>query len=345
LSKKILNDKGICGYIVHKNFLKTTTYRGIRKFLLNNYSINRIVDWGPDQFENVVAETISIFFSKRKIDENIIMIDFFKKDQKTRTNKINQNVYESTFDNIFNINLSPEIIHLVNKIENDKSKLIEWVNINNGIVTGDDKKFISQIKNNSDYKICVTGKNIKQYYISGIKGYVLYDSDLLMRSRNQDLFEAKEKLIMQMINIRLIVAYDNKQLYNLGTTYSITKKNDNVNLKYILALLNSNLINFYYLKKFTNESSLTNAISTKNLFEFPIPKIESSIEPLVYEIASNVEIILDLYKELEMVKLSTKSQQIKNRIAYSEKKINEMVYQLYGLSDDEIKIVEEKSDV
>ncbi len=342
VSKKILNNIGICGYIIHKNLLKTTTYRGIRKFLLENYSINKIADWGPGQFENVVAETISIFFSKKIITRNTIQIDFFKKNKKINTNKIEQSVYENTYDNIFNINLSPDIIHLISKIENGKSKLVDWVNINNGLVTGNDNKFISKTKLSNKYKTCVTGKNIKRYYIPDVKGFILYDSEKLMRARNQKIFEAKEKLIMQMINIKLVVAYDNRQLYNLGTTYSITRKNDEVSLKYILSLLNSNLLNFYYLKKYTNESTLTNAISTKNLFEFPIPEIDNEIKPLFNEIIKNVDLLFKLNEERAETKLQTKTSQIESKIDYCEDKINEIVYQLYGLTVEEIKIVEGK---
>ena len=87
----------------------------------------------------------------------------------------------------------------LNTIDKIEDKLVDFVNINNGIVTGDDKKFISSEEKSDNYKICITGKNIKRYLIPEFKGYLNYDRNTLMRPRNKDIFEADEKLLMQMI--------------------------------------------------------------------------------------------------------------------------------------------------
>jgi hypothetical protein len=47
-----------------------------------------------------------------------------------------------------------------------------------------------------------------------------------------------------------------------------------------------------------------------------------------------------LYSEKENVKLNSKMQQIEAKIDYIETKINKLVYQLYELTEEEIKIVE-----
>jgi hypothetical protein len=50
--------------------------------------------------------------------------------------------------------------------------------------------------------------------------------------------------------------------------------------------------------------------------------------------------MLQLQKEKQAATLPNQQQQIEQRITYTDKKINEKVYTLYGLTDDEIKIVE-----
>jgi len=284
----------------------------------------------------VVAETISLFLRKGTSSSNKVQIEFFKKNILIGNNSIEQEFFNKAYDNIFNINLSNNDISLLSKIESGTTRLFELVNINNGVVTGNDKKFISSKKSKEYNKVCVTGKNIRKYYVSGIKGYLNYDREKLLRARNQEIFEAKEKLIMQMININLVLAYDNKKLYNLGTTYAITLKNNSIDLKYILGLLNSKLMNYYYKKKFTNESSLTNAISTKNLFEFPIKLFNNTIQNNMVKLVDN---LLKLNKQLQDTKLENQRQQIQHTIDYSEKKIDELVYGLYGLNEEEIEII------
>jgi type I restriction-modification system DNA methylase subunit len=389
LSKK----GGLSGYIVHKNLLKTTSYKGIRYLMLKNFKIDKIVDWGPDQFADVIAETISVILEKNEVTDNEITIEFFSKNKQIKSNSINQSLYLDSFDYIFNINLKPSEIKLLKKIENNKSKLSEFVIINNGIVTGNDKKFVIS-EEVDNYKICVTGKNIERYGLSGFKGYLNYDPSKLLRSRSKDIFEAKEKLIMQMINIKFVVYFDNDQLYNLGTTYAITKKSDSTNLKYILTILNSKLMEFYYLKKFTNESTLTNAISTKNIYELPIvgninqePFIEKSNQILIlknelrdglngfkgwlqrepYNIVKFSKKLNKYYKlsfeefltELNKKKVDTKQRKTQEllktefeesvtiinpllqQIKETDNEIDKMVYDLYGLTPEEIKLIED----
>ena len=58
------------------------------------------------------------------------------------------------------------------------------------------------------------------------------------------------------------------------------------------------------------------------------------------EIVKLVDQLLSLNKELSEVKLETKKEQIQSKIDYCENRINEIVYQLYNLTEDEIKIIE-----
>lgn len=60
------------------------------------------------------------------------------------------------------------------------------------------------------------------------------------------------------------------------------------------------------------------------------------------EIISLVDQILKLNEEIEEVKLQIQIDQIKSKIDYCESRINEIVYQLYGLTEEEIRIVEGK---
>jgi uncharacterized membrane protein len=58
------------------------------------------------------------------------------------------------------------------------------------------------------------------------------------------------------------------------------------------------------------------------------------------EIVKHVDLLLKLNAELPEAKLPEKIEQIKSRIAYSEDKINQLVYELYELTEEEIKIIE-----
>lgn len=81
------------------------------------------------------------------------------------------------------------------------------------------------------------------------------------------------------------------------------------------------------------------------LSKIPIPQINfknKSEKSLHDEIVQLVETILQLNKEKQQITTPNKLEQLNTRIQYTDDKINKLVYQLYGLSEEEIGIVEEK---
>jgi hypothetical protein len=73
---------------------------------------------------------------------------------------------------------------------------------------------------------------------------------------------------------------------------------------------------------------------------FPVVRFNNE-NPLCNEIIHNVDSLLQLNKEKQSATLQTQIDQIQSRIDYHENKINLAVYQLYSLTDDEIRIIED----
>ena len=71
-----------------------------------------------------------------------------------------------------------------------------------------------------------------------------------------------------------------------------------------------------------------------------IPIVKGSLKKQD-EIIKHVDLLLTLNQEIKEEKMPNKIEQIKQRIAHSEDKINTLVYELYDLTDEEIKIIEE----
>ncbi|MEZ7509641.1 TaqI-like C-terminal specificity domain-containing protein [Cloacibacterium sp. Arc13] len=394
LNSKILKISGLTSFIFHKNIFKTNSYTAIREYILNNYDILLLTDWGAGQFQDVVAETATFVLKKGNIADDKIKIEFFNLNNKFLENEQNQSSFKNSYEFIFGIYATNYDRKLLDKIENNSKILENFVQINNGIVTGNDKKYLSFNCENDFYKKAIRGKDIKRYSKLFENEYILYKRDELLRARDENIFLSNEKLVMQMINIHFIITYDNEKYYNLGTTYAITKKdNSKIDLKYLLSILNSELIKFYYLKKFTNESSLTNAISTQNLFNIPIKEIslesqqpfiekadqmlslnkelqeisdkfqrnlqrEFSLETFSKKLQNWYELsFAEFLKELAKAKLNLtlsqkaewedyflqeqkKALECQSRVNTTDKEIDQMVYELYGLTEEEIEIVE-----
>jgi len=159
--------------------------------------------------------------------------------------KVIQKKFFSLPDNIFAIHSADE------KIEEIRNKMKSPVKLGNvvrivsfGLNTVNNKKYVSTENINDLYKPSLMGRDVGRYFIKN-KKFVLYDKKILSRIGDEEAFNSKEKLVMQRIGSGLIATFDNKQHYCFNSTNMILKKDESYNLKYILALLNSKLINYY----------------------------------------------------------------------------------------------------
>ncbi len=100
---------------------------------------------------------------------------------------------------------------------------------------------------------------------------------------------------------------------------------------------------FYYISNFTNKSKLTVNISKTYLDVLPIYKIQFDNAEDVKNhdrMVELVETMLELNKKLPDAKTDHNKNLIQRQIDYTDSEIDKLVYNLYGLTVDEIKIVE-----
>ncbi|MCX6702664.1 MAG: hypothetical protein NTW60_02255, partial [Candidatus Wolfebacteria bacterium] len=114
------------------------------------------------------------------------------------------------------------------------------------------------------------------------------------------------------------------------------KSTGEVKLKYILAILNSNLGTWYFTAIQPRKGKLFAEIKINHLAEIPIA-IKNNPE----EVMRLTDKMFDLRKKFyNEEKNSGEWERLKSEIEKTDKKIDEEVYKLYGLTEEEIKIIE-----
>ncbi|HEB9336978.1 TPA: Eco57I restriction-modification methylase domain-containing protein [Campylobacter coli] len=139
----------------------------------------------------------------------------------------------------------------------------------------------------------------------------------------------KEKIIYPETTQNAYFVYDNKGFFIEKTAFILICEN----LKYLQGLLSSNLVTYYY-KNFSKGCKLgiKGYQYNKHALEYlPIPKINSKNQKIADELVNSVDEIL---KAKEQDK-NANTQELEN-------KINSLVYKLYNLTEDEIKIIENR---
>ena len=327
----ILNKtNGFLSYILPNNILRTTTYDRIRKYLLDNTIIHQIVDLGAGVFDNVTASTIILLLQNQKDKENYVKvisdIEDFEKKQYT-IKEIKQNGFNRNVSYAFNIFGDDSVSNISNKICEFNTSLGYYCrDIIEGIVA---KKSIISDTMDIGCVPLLGGKNIRKYGLKGNPKYLLWDKSQIHRPRPDYLWELEKKIIIQRISggdFPIVATLDSQKYKTFASINNIVLKDEFSNLyRLIVALLNSRIVNWYYANNFSNKSKLTVNISKTYLEMIPIPNVNHPNCSVIMDMVDKIQITDPISPEYDMY----------------IKEIDSLVYKLYGLTEDEIQIVEQ----
>lgn len=185
-AKKVNNQ---LGYIIPSTLLAQYEYTKCRKYLIDNFSIQRIINLGENVFDDNSYPTMIIVFSGNKEDDTVRILDI--KDSKSneeRREKINdsqlyEDINQAVFKNIDNYKLlliDEKYINLMFKIKTKHKSLIdicEYVSV--GIASGNDKAFIIKQEETDNIdeillKKVLVGGDINRYSLNDTNKYILY---------------------------------------------------------------------------------------------------------------------------------------------------------------------------
>ena len=212
-------------------------------------------------------------------------------------------------------------LYLINTHNGIERKNIPPVNVNKykAIKKHLDKYYsnleIRQDKGNTPYNLrsCAYLDNFEKYKIKNNNGKIEYYG----------------KIIWNRISSELYFSYDDKGYFVLDSMFMINCKNKNT-IKYLIGILNSKLSRLYI--KLTSATLGSGTYGAKIYIEkIPIPKIDNTNKKLVDKIINNIN---------EILKIKNKNSNAD--ISEIEGEIDKIVYWLYGLSEEEIKIIEGK---
>lgn len=364
-SLDILSDKGIFGFIIPNSLLYQSSYEKMRKIILKDWNIDSIVRLPDNIFHGVKAETIIITISKTTSKTTCLLYD--RSDTINRIEKgtakeskiANSKDWGNNEFSAFDIFSNDQEKILLKKIETDKTELSELCDFTLGITPYDKYKghtpkqitervFHSTTKKDKTFKPLLEGADVKRYSVEwGQKEFISY-GDWLGAPRQQRFFTNPRILVRQIVSgnpLRIYAGYTEEELYNVQSVFNIVaKENVNIDLKYLLAIINSNLMNFYHGHKYLDLSkNLFQKILIQNCKKFPIktinPKNKNEVKQQA-EIIKLVEQLLTFNRELKIATLADRAEQLKHRISFTEDKINQIICDLYELTDEEIRLLE-----
>ncbi len=395
-SLKLINIKGILSFITPSVFLSNDFDKPLRKFILINYNLSQISTSNEDIFADATVKTV-IFVIKRKTNQN--NIDFFKikKGSFLLTKSISSKVFINQ-DYMINENIDLNSLSILMKLQSI-NKLDELFIVKNGIKVRKELLYHSYI--DANYKPFLLGKNIDSYSLnySGIFIHYLQENEKKFSNqafRTKEIFECDKLIVRQILGKRILTSYDKENYYTDQTTYVINNKSNECNLLFLLSIMNSKMIYYYFKNTFSDSKVTFPKVKRSQILQFPIKQIsletqqpfiekadlmlsykrqkQEKINNFLHRLETNFELeklsnkikafydydFKTLLSELKKKKIKlTFSQQdefeeyfnshkdeineLQNQITKTDKEIDQMVYELYNLTDDDIKIIEENT--
>jgi len=237
-----------------------------------------------------------------------------------KENKLPQSLFETTPDNIFNIHFSNLSVKIIQQIESlDNVYLKDNTLFILGIVTGNNKKYLLSKKISKEYSPIIVGKDLSKFKIDFSKNYFVYDKNILQQVAPRSYYEKPEKLIYKFIGKNLTFVYDNKKRFTLNNANAIVPNIPGLEIKYILGVLNSELMQFYYSKSF-----FTVRVLRGNLERLPIFKASKQQQKKVISLVEKIE----------------KLEGDENK-KFSEE-LNNFVYEMYKITEDQKEFIKKE---
>lgn len=368
---KLGSASAVVTYIIPSIIHSNLSYKKLRNLFLDNKWLSEVCYTGGKVFHAPTVDTTILRFCKRG-NKKIIL--------KNAVEFENQQVsyvpsdYFSLFQNLISIS-DQKTNDLMGKLFNHGfPRLDENFSVFQGIVTGNNPAFIFDseaealsygIDKELLHSLC-HGRDIERYAVRSRERRILYLNnsvniesypktetwlaafkDALSKRREakngaiqwyslqwprvKSELDLKEKILVQntrneALKTRICAVLDDKSVYGSQGVNFIIPNDVHASLRYLLGILDSTLINYLFATKFLNL-----AIKAEYLKQLRIPIPSAAILKQLESLVSKV-------LELKKVNISADTTALENQI-------DSLVYHLYGLTYDEVLIVDPETPI
>ncbi|HKZ37464.1 MAG TPA: TaqI-like C-terminal specificity domain-containing protein, partial [Chryseolinea sp.] len=350
-SKSLAKNFGYCGLIIPTAWVASKYDKHLRSLLIHETILRKVVIAPKKAFVDATVETMIVVFIKGNLSTNEVLIERWDIGE-----VVNYTYRQSDLGNdpeiLFPVYVNPVILNIVNKLNLCKHRISDFADVVWGVKVYqkgkgkppqkgyESEKRIYHVTSPSkiSHKPLIGGSEVTRYSINWKGGYIDY-GEWLAEPRTKEWFSGNRILIREVTAKGVIQA----SITTINSVFSnsvdgLKLKNDKIKYFFILGLLNSKLISFYHRNTSANAFKGTfPKILIKDILGFPLSvdslKLNGKIEYLV-------ECMLTLHKQASAARLPDEKERLERQIQATDRQIDNLVYELYGLTPEEIKIVE-----
>jgi hypothetical protein len=354
-SGRLLSENGFFGMIVPSGWTSMPTMLPLRQYFADTFKPKSFVSLPYDMFDAYVD---TIIFTAQRLKAGTTLKDLQNTDTslvvfpiKYKIEKLEEfNQFQkhgnavrwlNTEDMEFLITLSEDETQIIDIMHDTNTVFSDVCKIKRGI-----EVFHPSTEKPQDHPFLALTGQVRRYILTkGKAGYVSYDGDT-DTSKSPELFNGPRLLLRQLISrqFQLQSIYTEESFATNQSMQSIILTNGDYDARYLLGLLNSKLISWYFLA--------VNSVARRD--DFPKIVLRQSRSLPFRAINFNnqqdkeqhdnlvefVKLMLGLNQKLASIDNATEKAHLQDEIDKTDKQIDKLVYQLYGLNDDQIALLE-----
>jgi len=331
-SFELLKQEGVLAYVIPKSITFVESWEKTRDLIYKKNRLLVLTDI-TKAFENVKLEQIILICQETRSGSY-----FYKTGDFWDGNiRINTKIKTEIADKLDILPLYTEEIKMgiLNKLLENSVKLYTISKTFRGLPY--------QNKVSEDGYPILRGKNINKYLIYREIDKVNLTNSELNSPKVKQLMKPKiisQNIVAHVMNpfdrIIIMATYDKKGFLTLDTVMNTFLTDNSFSYEYILGILNSRLAEWFYYWFVYNRAIRTMHFDESYIGKLPIKKITSQNEPIAYRIIEHVNKILSHAHSSDY----EINQQKQTEVKTLEQQINNLVYKLYNLAEEEIKLIE-----
>lgn len=277
---RMVREGGIVSYVLPEAILNVRAHSKIRALMRENASV-AFVSYIGNAFTRVVCPCVLLGLSKEDAGNTIGCV------VETAADSFTIHEPRDLSEDYWNFSLTDEEAKCLETIGNIRNafRLKGHADFALGIVTGANKEYVSDKKQNNN-ELVLKGSDIHKYGFENGGHYIRFEPENFQQAAPMNLYRAPEKLIYRFICATPVFAYDDKQTLSLNSANILIPRVQGINMKYVMAALNSRTVSYWCRKKYNSVKLLKSHIE-----DIPLPLPDTRQQE---DIVSKVDTLLAL---------------------------------------------------
>ncbi len=343
---------GLLMFIIPSPFLSNIYSRKIRSYLTTTGRLSEVTYFGMPVFDDPTVHTCIVGYIRSADGPVATRIRMKVKSIQELRGPYD---YEAPISNIisgphgaWDVSVSPAAKALISRVSETCRPISEICYVRQCIKTGNDEVYVatSERPMTSPWKPSLRGRSIGRYETREHGVFLKYGDWLARNWQNKSFYETP-KIALRETGARITATLDTEHRYFLSSLYAVYPKESagDLNLKYLLGIINSKFSNWFVkvIALDLTEGAFTK-IRTNQFGRLPIPAADRQADHRVQGVVSLVDRMLTLTPSLGGAKSDTERAALQNAIQKTDRDIDKLVYELYGLTPEEIALIEGVAD-